>query len=223
MLFKNKIAVFDVDETIIKTKSIFSFYKFFLEHEKDDAKHLLFDNFKNKLDKMLLKGASRDEVNSVFYNEYSGVPVKHLDSLGCKWFAYNAYCNKFWNIDILREFYVLNKTHITVLLSGSTKACLKPLKDHIGADHLLCTKQEEEGGNYSGMLIGEPCIGRGKEKALTGLLKGMPNISYCDSVAYGDHQTDIEYMSLMDKKYFVNPTLELKEFADENNWGCVYE
>jgi HAD superfamily hydrolase (TIGR01490 family) len=224
------IAVFDVDETLIRGKSMFDFLHHALrvrrgEHDGKSE----FSSIRNRLE--AARGSlDRALVNRMFYKELKGWPLVDLQRLAEDWFDNRQRGNFF--ITELREAFEQHKANgdCTVLLSGSANFILAPIARDLGADHILATSVEVDAdGVLTGEIVGQQTIGMGKAVALQALLDSLGQ--HGRVTGYGDHESDSGFLQLCGDACVVLPrgasaswalphwkTLEYKQFQTPT-WG----
>lgn len=111
--------------------------------------------------------------------------------------------------------------HITVLVTGSIDYYLKPVKEALGIDHLLCTYLEvDTNGLLTGRSRGPICVGEEKV-TLANQLAESQDIDLSRSYAYGNSELDIPMLHLVGHPVVVNPTPKLARHAHKHNWPHI--
>ncbi|MBW1989096.1 MAG: HAD family hydrolase [Deltaproteobacteria bacterium] len=111
--------------------------------------------------------------------------------------------------------------HVTVLVSGSLRYTLLPVKKDLGIDHLLCSDLEvDESGVLTGRPRGEMCVDKTKA-VLARELAQAEGIDLSASYAYGNHQSDIPLLSLVGNPHAVEPTGPLRRHAQRHGWPIL--
>ena len=124
--------------------------------------------------------------------------------------------------NILEKFFEHKKQgHVTVLISGSLRYTLEPVRSDLGFDHLLCSDLETgSDGLLTGRTLGPLCIEEEKvHKAST--LAAAEGIDLSKSFAYGNHQADIPLLSMVGNAFAVEPTEPLRKKAHEMGWPVL--
>ena len=88
-LNKQAAAIFDVDETLIGLKSMFSFLAFLKQHYP----LALGEDFHIKeesLSKVLKSGLAREELNRLYYTLFQDLSEPFIKQAGNDWFEYHA-------------------------------------------------------------------------------------------------------------------------------------
>jgi HAD superfamily hydrolase (TIGR01490 family) len=107
--------------------------------------------------------------------------------------------------------------HIIVLLSGSLDFLLEPLKEYVGADHLIAAHMEVVDGRLTGTIIGNYPFGSYKA-ALIQHFATEHGLDFSHSYAYADHHTDHELLRLFGNPVVVNPRAQMQEIAKREGW-----
>lgn len=219
------IVFFDVDETIINVKSMFSFLQFFYQQEKQSK---LLGNIKYYVAYYRLKafaklGKSREFINSEYYKLYRGKKSAIIKSYGEKWLLEKSMANnQFYHQQVLDElhWHKSNKACI-VLVSGSFEACLNPIVDHVGADYILATTLEVNDGIYTGKILPPQTIGHGKVEAIKLFLDkiGFYDVDKC--YAYADHISDLQMLTLVGNPVVVANCKKLEVIANAKGWRIL--
>ncbi|MFC3995920.1 HAD family hydrolase [Nocardiopsis sediminis] len=212
------LAFFDVDETLITIKSMFDFYDFFLAaigHSEDEQARL-----REQARSLLKPGMPRKEGNRLFYRRFAGYSTAEVAKHGQAWFDKRLAEGGLFNGDVLAALRRHRAAGLnTVLVSGSFTACLDPVAEHAGADAVLCTRLEEQGGVYTGEVL-RSMIGDGKARSARELITEL-GVSAADCHAYGDHTSDLELLTLVGHPVVVGDNAEMRTEAAANGWPVL--
>ncbi|WP_186647843.1 HAD family hydrolase [Fluviispira vulneris] len=216
---------FDVDETIIKEKSMFSFLRFYtikMTLKFNIIVLLKYLYYIGLIKYLKTKKFSRNNINEIYYRFYRGVDINELNYYAHEWFDEVKEKSNFFNEKIISEinFHKSNGAKV-IFVSGSFKSCLKPIADYIGIDDILCTKMEIINDKCTGKLLNMPVIGQGKSNIIKyHLLKNnFSNYSLC--FAYGDHISDLPMLNFVGNPRVVPKCKKLLAHAKKNNWIIV--
>lgn len=210
-----KAAFFDVDETLISLKSMFSFLGFYLEQRGHDENE--FEVRSGRLKDMAASGVSRNEVNRSFYTNFTGEPVTDILHMGSKWYRRESKRTDFYHAVPLAELIRLRNggTHI-VLVSGSFRACLDPIASAVGAHQVFGTELESADGLFTGHT-GAPMIGQMKAATLLDTAR-QRGFDVADCVAYGDHASDLPMLRAAGNAVVVGNDPVLADAARVHGW-----
>lgn len=206
-----RIAFFDVDETLIDSKSMFSFLEFHLA-DPDQYRAAA-----GKLTRAARAGVPREETNRAYYRNYAGMEQAAVAESGRRWFARERQRDGFLHQEVVRELRRLQAEGCQVaLVSGSFRACLDPIAEHLGADHMLCGEPEVVAGRYTGE-VRTAMIGEAKATAARALMdRSGARPEEC--VAYGDHASDLPLLTCVGGAGVVGDDPVLAEHADRFGW-----
>ncbi|MGF9564494.1 HAD-IB family hydrolase [Neorhizobium sp. JUb45] len=216
------LAVFDVDETLVSVKSMFSFLRFVLISEHGMPHGVaLYGAVRNKLE-ALRSRASREDVNREFYRLFRHRGINRLRLLAQEWFAEEVASHPDLFIPetcaLLREH--RERGAGIVFLSGSADFILEPIVDHLGGGAIVANRLAEEKGVTTGELKGIQTIGSGKREALRQYVEEH-GLNFRGSVAVGDHISDLPFLELAQHPVVVRGDLELEQIAISRGWTMI--
>ncbi|MFI9205646.1 HAD family hydrolase [Streptomyces sp. NPDC053048] len=210
------VAFFDVDETLISGKSMWSFWNHWVVTTTEgpverDPVELLPD----------LSRLTRADANRAYYRLFAGVSADRLGEAGRSWYAeYRSRPDAAVITTLLELRRHQRRGDRVVLVSGSFSACLTPVAEDLGADLVLCTRQLTD---PEGVLTGEvlrPVIGEGKAAAVAATLADWA-VAPGDCFAYGDHSSDLPMLSAVGHPVVVGGDPVLVEHARRPGWRVL--
>lgn len=218
-------AFFDVDETLINTKSMFSFLKFFcVEKYKYFPVFGYFKYFKLKFRIFFHKKTrkNREFLNRYYYQFYKGTKEEVMRDISKKWFLRALENEQFFNPSVLKELkrHQKNQAEI-VFVSGSFAHCLEPIAEYLGVLRILATNLEIVENTLTGNILGEPVIGEGKVEAIKKYLNSE-NIQLQNCYAYGDHVSDLPMLNLVGNPAVISRSKDVVSYAKKNGWVIIY-
>lgn len=204
------LAFFDVDETLVADKTIFSF----LEHHYAAAGREPGDytRVRAHLRRQAEQGVPREEVNRAYYRLFAGSTAAELEKSGAAWFA-NRLTGGFFHppvLEALRAHAAAGDT--VVLVSGSFFACLDPIARFVGATDVVGTALLAAGGRLTGE-IERPMIGQAKADAAAALAAAR-GMALADCHAYGDHVSDLPLLRAVGHPVAVGDDATLGRYAE---------
>lgn len=218
----NVYAFFDVDETVISIKSMFSFKKFYLislfgKQEGTRVFEDFLENVKNKVD----SGHSRKSINSFYYSQFKGHSLKKLNVLAKEWFELVKLDNSFYHEPILDRL----KKHIDageepVFVSGSSLSIIAPLAYELNVKHILANRPLAVEDKLTGTLLHPQTIGDGKLIAVKEFLKEK-NCCAASCFAYGDHISDLPLLEYIGYPFVVKGDKSLISIAHDRGWPVI--
>jgi HAD superfamily hydrolase (TIGR01490 family) len=191
----------DVDETLIRGKSILQFVRYADTFAAGEDVHELHE-FVTALISQLQSGAPPEEANAAYYARIlRGRAVADVGRAAAAWYAEERTAPRFLKQSALRVLRsAREKGAAIVLVSGSFRELVAPIAEVVGASDMLVTQLEESGGYYTGRLAGPPVIGEGKVKAVVAYAADKHlDLSAC--IGLGDDVTDVPFMRLLGTQY----------------------
>ncbi|MGQ0710032.1 MAG: HAD-IB family hydrolase [Rhodoferax sp.] len=197
------MAVFDLDETLIRCKSMFSFLEYSLVARLGpEVGGVAYQRALAALEEDRQRLA-REDVNRRFWRHFGGWRLEDLAALAQDWFReLVAKTDPFIPETLARWRGHQAAGHQTVLLSGSAEFIVAPVAQALGADAVLAIELAQQAdGSASGEIKGIQTIGVGKAKALAGFLALGRQGSQV--FGYGDHASDLPFLQLCDHAHCV--------------------
>lgn len=217
-------AFFDVDNTLLNTKSMFSFQAFLLDTwlPSHGRPRESFAEFKVELE-AIADVADRKALNRAFYASYAG--LRETDVIEAAGACFEALARTRGDSLWIREAVELAqglkaKGHLLVVVSGSTQVILQPVLDALGVDHCLATKLETIDGRYTGQLLGTQMIGEGKGESVRDFA-ALHGVDLAHSSACGDHISDISMLTIVGHPTVVSGDPALEAIAFERGWPII--
>ena len=195
---KVKVALFDIDKTIIKGDSMFKILGYTLRKYPKailGIVPLIFKLFKYKVGLIntktakesmfyILKYLNKDDL----YDFYKQVLKK------------NIYCDA---ENRMKELY--SRNYKIILVSASPECYLKYFEEEEFIDFVIGTRLYREGNNVKNKIIGENCKGEEKVRRINEYLRKLDIIiDKENSVAFSDSLSDIPMFNLVNKAYLIN-------------------
>lgn len=213
------LAIFDLDNTLLKGDSDHLWGEFLVEKE-------------------LVDPVTYKEANDHFFKAYQDGTLDIREFLS---FALKALSQ--FSPDNLRELHdEFMKTKIKklilpnavklvelhrkrgdklMIITATNRFVTAPIAAQFNIDTLLASEPEVVDGHYTGNLIGEPCYREGKIENLNAWLSKNPEYDLTGSYFYSDSHNDIPLMSLVTHPTAVDPDEHLIEHAEKNNWPII--
>ncbi|WP_082537505.1 MULTISPECIES: HAD family hydrolase [unclassified Aureimonas] len=212
-------AFFDVDDTILKTKSMFSFFEYWCKSCKNDIDTLA--SFNKHFDEARSNGASRELMNRDYYRFYAGTAPKEVEKAGKLW-ANSVIENDLIFIETTSLMKELSDRGICpVFVSGSFSAVLQPIANHLGVTYILSTQMKiRSDGRYSGDISDPQTIGVGKAVAIKQFLTRYGSAAAA-CWALGDDVSDVPMLECVGHPVAVGSNPKLLELARERCWDIL--
>ncbi|HIY41084.1 MAG TPA: HAD-IB family hydrolase [Candidatus Nocardiopsis merdipullorum] len=211
-------AFFDVDETLVSDKSMFSFLAFYLRERGEPPS--VYDRLTGELHRWTRQGTPRESVNRAYYRIYRGEPKDRVAASGRRWFAERLGDPNFLHARTVGELDRHRDAGADiVLLSGSFFACLDPIAEAFGATAALGSEPVVRGGLFTGEVT-RTMIGRAKEDAAVEFA-ALRGLSLPDSHGYGDHISDLPLLETVGHPHVVDGDPDLRMHAVAHGWPVL--
>lgn len=215
-------AFFDVDETVISVKSMFSFQEFW--YARDNSRRESAERYQRFLDvigELTRSGAAREEINRRYYEFYAGRIAVEVAACARAWFEHARQATGFYRASVVEALERHRKDGIEpVFVSGSLREILLPLAADLSVDHLLATRLEVVDGAYSGRISPPQMIGSGKAAAIQGFIAGRgADRDACH--AYGDDISDVPMLDSVGNPHAISGNALLERHAAEQGWDVL--
>jgi len=212
-----RAAFFDVDGTLLTVTSLFRFLAYDCAVRGQPESYV---DFMAELDRLKAAGASRVEANRAFFTSFAGRSVADLVTGGQRWFELERALGELFDPRVL----TMLRAHsaggdLVVLLSGSFAPCLTPIARLTGADVVVCTEPEVDGGHYTGH-VADPMVGPRKAAAAAAIAAGH-GIDPADCFSYGDDASDLAVLELAGVPVVVGDDPVLAERARQLGWRRI--
>lgn len=214
-----RIAFFDVDETLINAKTMFSFRAYYFQW-------LLGANLGGIaeakaaacIERNIRLGNSRTEINTLFYKEFAGHRWSDLQHAVSHWYPEIRQCSDFF-IDCTLQALKAHqrKGDIVAFVSGSAVPLLHPLATELQVPHVLANRLQVHQGFLTGELMPPQTIGHGKQQAALALMHQL-GAAPENCHAYGDHLSDLPLLECVGHPVVVDKDPALLRHASAQGW-----
>ena len=218
-----KLAIFDLDNTLLAGDSDYSWGNFLADKRIVDAEH-----HKRENDRFYLE-YQRKTLDIAEYQRFVLTPLipfsrTELDKLHAE------FMDKY--ISPLRQIKAdaLIKQHqeqgdILLVITATNRFIAEPIVAALGIEHLLATDPEVVGGHFTGNIVGDACFQEGKIKRLELWLKErqpmLEGIAFESTTFYSDSINDAPLLEFADHAIAVDPDDALRELAVKKDWPII--
>ena len=215
---RRKLALFDLDNTLLETDSDYQWAQFLIEEG-------------------ILDGSVYEAKNRYFYDRYmdgtldihefldfqlkplAGVPREQLD----RWHA--DFMHRKIRPLIFPRAKALIESHadaLTAIVTATNRFITEPIAAELGVPNLLATDIEEVDGRFTGKPRGMPTFREGKIQRVNEWLADMGHaLEDFESWFYSDSMNDLPLLDRVDHPVAVNPDPGLRQHAEERGWDII--
>lgn len=214
-----KLALFDLDNTLLAGDSDFEWAQFLihkgvLDREVYEARNQAFyDQYKaGTLDiheflEFQLRPLSRHPRAQldVWHREYMATRIIPMIAPGTA-----ALLDK-------------HREHTRVIITATNSFVTAPIAAHLGVPHLIATEPERVDGEFTGNVAGTPSFKEGKVMRLESWLaeRGADWVAVADSWFYSDSHNDLPLMERVRNPVAVDPDDILRRHAQGRGWPVI--
>ena len=213
-----KLALFDLDNTLLETDSDYEWAQFLIEEG-------------------VLDGAVYEERNRYFYDRYldgtldilefldfqlkpiANVPRAQLD----RWHA--DFMHRKIRPMIIPKARALVESHadaLTAIVTATNRFITEPIAAELGVPNLLATDIEEVDGVFTGKPRGTPTFREGKIRRVDEWLADMGHkLEDYESWFYSDSMNDLPLLERVDHAVAVDPDDRLRAEAQKRGWPII--
>jgi HAD superfamily hydrolase (TIGR01490 family) len=211
------VAFFDVDETVVSFKTMFSFLEFYLDNSDR------FKNYMNNVRQQWVEGVDRTVINKEYYEQYNNESVSSVRNAVQSWLVMKKkeLGDNFFLEPTLKLIRSYQKRGVNVVfVSGSFMEIICPIADELLVKDIIATEIEEKQGIYTGKIIPPQTIGHGKVTAILNYLK-KNNFSEKNAVAYGDHFSDFPMLAAVSSGFIISSDESVIAAAQNKGFGII--
>ena len=219
MAVNKKLAIFDLDHTILKCNSDHSWLDY-LMNKQFIKKEDYFDqnaefqrrfkqgdvNYKDYYEFTIqyLKGKSDDYISNI----RSDFMVEVIEP------SINIYA-----LRLIHKHY--EKGEELLLASGTTSIIADSIAKRLEFKNVVCTKCEQKNNTFTGRIENPPSLGEGKLKNVQAWMKKNGFSDFKDTTFYSDSILDMPLLEKVEKPVAVNPDNDLYRISQNLGWEII--
>ncbi len=214
-----KLALFDLDNTLLAGDSDFEWAQFLMAQ--------------GVLDREVYEAR-----NQAFYDQYRAGTLDIHEFLEFQLKPLSRHPRaqlEAWHAEFMRskvvpmvapgaaELLDRHRDHVRVIVTATNSFVTGPIARHLGIVHLIATEPEQRDGEFTGRVVGTPSFKEGKVLRLEQWLAGQ-GINWADvaeSWFYSDSLNDLPLLRRVHHPVAVDPDPTLRAFAVENDWRVI--
>ncbi len=201
-------AFFDVDDTLIAVKSMFSFQDHWYAETGDRTGEAA---FREEMDRLRAADAPWETLNRRYYAHFAGRSVEAVEAAAACWFArLEAMIPRLFHAPVVAELERLRTAGVEpVFVSGSFPALLAPAARRLGVRHTLATR-----------ILPPQTIGEGKAVAVRAFLAER-GVAAERCHAFGDDISDLPMLNAVGHPTAVAGGRGLQAHAERVGWRVL--
>jgi len=112
---------------------------------------------------------------------------------------------------------------LCAIVTATNSFVTAPIARAFGVDHLLATEPEMAGGEFTGAVAGTPCFREGKVARVDAWLaaRGLRLDAFAESAFYSDSLNDLPLLSRVSRPVAVDPDDTLRAHAARQGWAVT--
>ncbi|MDN5882911.1 MAG: HAD-IB family hydrolase [Nitrosospira sp.] len=216
-----KLALFDLDNTLLAGDSDFEWAQFLIEQRVLDREVYEARN---------VEFYEQYKAGTLDIHEFLDFQLKPLSRHPRS--QLDAWHSEFMEKRILpliapgaRE--LINKHRLgddlCVIITATNRFVTAPIAQALGIDNLIATEPEQKGGEFTGQVSGLPSFREGKIARLESWLdeRNLTWLSFLESWFYSDSLNDLPLLKKVTHPVAVDPDATLKGYAQKNAWPII--
>jgi HAD superfamily hydrolase (TIGR01490 family) len=213
-----KLAIFDLDNTLLGGDSDYLWGRFLIEQGRVDA--ALYER-ENERFYAEYKAGTLDIYE---FQRFSLAPVKGRTPEEILPFHRRYMAEKIAPIMLpaARELLAEHRRagDFLLIITATNRLVTQPIAEAFGVDHMLATEPELKQGRYTGDIVDIPCFQRGKVERLK---KWLTETGYnlAGSSFYSDSHNDLPLLEMVDRPVAVDPDETLLDHARARGWPVL--
>ncbi len=216
-----KLALFDLDNTLLTGDSDFEWAQFLIE--------------RGVIDRELYEAK-----NQHFYEQYKAGTLDIHEFLDFQLKPLSRHARKVldkWREDFMRSKVrgmmgqgALDlvaghraKNDVCVIITATNSFVTAPIARAFGVEHLIATEPEQKNGEFTGGVAGVPSFREGKITRLEAWIgeRGWSWASFTDTTFYSDSLNDLPLLAKVQHPVAVDPDATLRAHAERHGWPII--
>lgn len=213
-----KLAIFDLDNTLIAGDSDYLWGEFLCDHGYINTEN------HRKVHQQFYDDYRKGNLDIMEFLEFQLKPLaqNNLETLH-QW--RRQYLEEKIKPIILDKAISLidehrNKKHTLIIITATNRFLTEPVAPLFNIEELIACDAEMINGQYTGNPVGVPSYASGKVVRLNEWLH-KHNTTLDEAWFYSDSHNDIPLLKFVDHAIAVDPDDQLREEAEKNNWPVI--
>ncbi len=214
-----KLALFDLDNTLLAGDSDFEWAQFLIN--------------RGVLDREVYEAR-----NQAFYDQYKAgtLDIHEFLDFQLRPLARHPRAQlDAWHAEYMRrkvipmiapgtpELLERHRGHVRVVVTATNSFVTAPIARYLGIEHLIATEPERRDGEFTGRVAGTPAFKEGKVQRLEEWLAAQGNTwaDVGESWFYSDSLNDLPLLARVHHPVAVDPDATLRAHAEKNGWPVI--
>ena len=216
-----KLALFDLDNTLLTGDSDFEWAQFLIEQGVIDREVY-------------------EAKNQAFYDQYKAGTLDIHEFLDFQLKPLSRHSRRVldvWHADFMRtriagmmgkpaqDLVARHKAagDICIIITATNSFVTAPIARAFGVEHLIATEPEQRDGEFTGRVLGMPSFREGKITRLKNWMdqRGWSWGTFEASTFYSDSLNDLPLLSLVNRPVAVDPDPTLRAHAEQQGWEII--
>ncbi len=216
-----KLALFDLDNTLLNGDSDFEWSQFLIR--------------RGVLDRELFESR-----NIAFYEQYKAGTLDINEFLDFQLKPLSRHSRKMldeWHSEFMSESVMpmitkpardlvkmhLESADLCAIITATNSFVTSPIAREFGIPNLIATEPEQRAGEFTGRVSGTPCFREGKIARLDEWLanQDLTLDSFEDTVFYSDSLNDLPLLCKVKSPVAANPDATLRAHAERHGWRII--
>ena len=219
MAVNKKLAIFDLDHTILKCNSDHSWLDYLINKQFIKKEEYFDQNAEFQ---------RRFKQGDVNYRDYYEFTIQYLKG---KSDDYISDIRSDFMIEVIEpsiNIYALRLIHKhyekgeeLLLASGTTSIIADSIAKRLEFKNVVCTKCEQKNNTFTGRIENPPSLGEGKLKNVQTWMKKNGFSDFKDTTFYSDSILDMPLLEKVEKPVAVNPDNDLYRVSQNLGWEII--
>ncbi len=216
-----KLALFDLDNTLLTGDSDFEWAQFLIEQGVIDREVY-------------------EAKNQAFYDQYKAGTLDIHEFLDFQLKPLSRHARRVldgWHAEFMRTKVLgmmgrpaqaLVDGHkaagdLCIIITATNSFVTAPIARAFGVDHLIATEPEQKDGEFTGRVSGIPSFREGKIARLEDWMdqRGWSWGSFAETTFYSDSLNDLPLLCLVNRPVAVDPDPTLRAHAEQHGWRII--
>lgn len=214
-------AFFDVDNTLIRLKSMFSFHDYWHGEWRGKTNSMVREEGADIIGiirSLERNGVSREIINRRFFEFFAGRNPDEVSECAKMWFLEMRVRE---NVFIQETLEMLSELRMRggepVFVSGSLAEIVAPIASALNVRYVLANRLGVHNGKFTGKLLFPQTIGAGKRQAVDSFLADS-SVDPADCWAFGDDRSDLPMLEAVGHPVVIPGDEQLEAEAGIRNW-----